>query len=100
MVCYLLHVHSGLPSVVTLAIMNNRKEGKDYTVDDVEVTEALKRLEASGADVVGLNCFRGPQTMIEMMENIKKSGVKVCAYYIHEYYNVAGSSCKNDWLTS
>lgn len=66
----------GLPSVVTLAIMNNRKEGKDYTVDNVEVTEALKRLEASGADVVGLNCIRGPDTMLGIMENVKKSGVK------------------------
>ncbi|KAJ8025145.1 Betaine--homocysteine S-methyltransferase 1 [Holothuria leucospilota] len=67
----------GLPCVVTLAIMHNPAEdGEERTVDSVKVTEAMKRLEASGADVIGLNCMRGPETTIGLMEKIKKSGVK------------------------
>ena len=35
------------------------------------VPEACRRLEAAGADVVGLNCIRGPQTMLPMLEEIR-----------------------------
>lgn len=55
------------------------KNGVLSTFDGVELTEAMKRLESAGADVVGLNCTRGPETMIPLMEKIKKSGVKVQA---------------------
>ncbi|PIK50520.1 betaine homocysteine S-methyltransferase 1 [Apostichopus japonicus] len=67
----------GVPAVVTLAAHYNHKDGKDYTVDDVEITEAMKRLESAGSDVVGLNCSRGPETIIPLMKTIMKSGVKV-----------------------
>ncbi|KAJ8025144.1 Betaine--homocysteine S-methyltransferase 1 [Holothuria leucospilota] len=67
----------GLPCVVTLALMHNPAEdGEERTVDGVKVTEAMKRLEASGADVIGLNCVRGPETTVGIMEKVKKSGVK------------------------
>lgn len=50
------------------------------TVDNVEITEAIKKLESAGADVVGLNCSSGPDTMLSYMELIKKAGVKVTIY--------------------
>ncbi|PIK61256.1 betaine homocysteine S-methyltransferase 1 [Apostichopus japonicus] len=69
---------NGVPAVITLVVHGREHdEVNAYTLDDVEITEAMKRLEAAGADVVGLNCARGPETIIPLMEKIKKSGVKV-----------------------
>ena len=45
---------TGLPAVVTLAVY---QEG--LTRDGQSVVDACKRLEAAGADVVGMNCTRG-----------------------------------------
>jgi betaine-homocysteine S-methyltransferase len=57
---------AGLPAVVTLAAHKdpNMREG-------VSPAEACKRLEAAGADVVGLNCSRGPRTMLPLLEEIR-----------------------------
>jgi betaine-homocysteine S-methyltransferase len=55
----------GLPSVVTFASTEPR------TIDGYEFDEACKRLEAAGADVVGLNCSRGPETMLPLIERIR-----------------------------
>ncbi|KAJ8025150.1 Betaine--homocysteine S-methyltransferase 1 [Holothuria leucospilota] len=66
----------GVPAVITMALYDNVKNGMLCTLDGVELTEAMKRLESAGADVVGLNCFRGPDTMIPLIEKIKRSGVK------------------------
>ena len=55
----------GLPSVMTLAI---HREGA--TREGWSVIEACKRLSEKGADVVGLNCIRGPDTMLPLLEGI------------------------------
>jgi betaine-homocysteine S-methyltransferase len=55
---------SGLPSIVTFASTD------DVTIDGYEYDEACSRLEAKGADVVGLNCSRGPATMLPLLERI------------------------------
>jgi betaine-homocysteine S-methyltransferase len=57
----------GLPSLVTFASSGSR------TIDGYEFDEACKRLEDGGADVVGLNCSRGPQTMLPIIEQIRGS---------------------------
>lgn len=57
----------GLPAVVTLGIM---AEGELW--DGVSPEEACKRLEDQGADVVGLNCFRGPATMRELLARVRQ----------------------------
>lgn len=62
------------------AHLHDDDEGRKLTVDGVELTEGMKKLEAAGADVVGLNCGNGPETMLSYMEVIKKSGVKVIIY--------------------
>lgn len=46
------------------------------TFDGIDISEALTRLEAEGADVVGLNCGRGPRTMIPLIKKCKEK-VKV-----------------------
>ncbi|MDQ3453321.1 MAG: homocysteine S-methyltransferase family protein [Actinomycetota bacterium] len=59
---------AGLPAVVTLAIHRdpNTREGWSPA-------EACKRLADAGADVVGLNCIRGPRTMLPFLGSIVES---------------------------
>jgi betaine-homocysteine S-methyltransferase len=57
---------SGKHAVVTLAVP---REGR--TRDGWTVTEACKRLQDSGADVVGLNCARGPATMLPLLREVR-----------------------------
>ncbi len=57
---------AGAISVVTLAV---HREGLR---DDYTVPEACQRLKDAGADVVGTNCIRGPDTMLTVLEEISK----------------------------
>jgi len=57
---------AGAISVVTLAV---HSEGLR---DDYRVPEACQRLKDAGADVVGLNCIRGPRTMLPLLEEISR----------------------------
>ena len=57
---------AGLPAVVTLAIF-----GEDATLEGWTPEEACKRLEQAGAPVVGLNCLRGPHTMLPLLRKIR-----------------------------
>ncbi|XP_061179415.1 betaine--homocysteine S-methyltransferase 1-like [Saccostrea echinata] len=58
---------NGLPAVVTLA-----PHEKDETKDGLSFPEACKLLEEAGAEVVGLNCCRGPTTMLPLLREIRK----------------------------
>jgi betaine-homocysteine S-methyltransferase len=55
----------GLPAVVNLAL-----DVDGVLRDGFEVEDGCQRLVDAGADVVGLNCFRGPRTMIPYLERI------------------------------
>jgi len=59
---------TGLPAVVTLALHR-----EPVTRDGLSPAEACKRLEDAGADVVGLNCIRGPRTMLPHVEAIRSA---------------------------
>ena len=59
---------AGLPAVVTLAIHRTPRTREEWTPE-----EACRRLEEAGADVVGLNCTRGPATMLPMLEPIRSA---------------------------
>lgn len=56
-----------IPAVITLAPM-----GENKMRDDWNVVDSLKALEDRGADVVGLNCFRGPGTMMPYLSEARK----------------------------
>ena len=55
----------GLPTVVTFALPAGGVLFDGYRVD-----EACAILVDEGADVVGLNCFRGPATTVPLVEDI------------------------------
>jgi len=57
---------SGLPVVLTLAPM-----AFEEMADGIGVVETAQRLEQGGADVVGLNCFRGPETIQPWLRRIR-----------------------------
>lgn len=57
---------TGLPAVVTLA-MHRHPE----TREGIPAAEACRRLEDAGADVVGLNCSRGPATMLPLLADVR-----------------------------
>lgn len=57
---------SGLPVVLTLAPM-----AANALMDHQGIVETCQELEQRGADVVGLNCFRGPQTMMPWLKKIR-----------------------------
>jgi betaine-homocysteine S-methyltransferase len=58
--------HSGLPSVINFAIHKN-----GLLRDGATPAEAAKRIADQGADVVGLNCIRGPATMIPHLKAMR-----------------------------
>src|SRR5256714_818139 len=55
-----------LPAMVTLAPVQ-----QDTTRDGYDYVEACKILEDHGADIVGLNCDRGPETMLPIIAAIR-----------------------------
>jgi betaine-homocysteine S-methyltransferase len=59
---------AGLPAVVTLAV-----PAKGTLLDGYSPARAAMVLAAEGAQVVGLNCFRGPDTMMPMIQEIRDS---------------------------
>jgi betaine-homocysteine S-methyltransferase len=57
-----------LPAVVTLAIFTDGKTHEGWAPE-----EACKRLEQAGAAVVGLNCLRGPSTMLPLLGRVRQA---------------------------
>ena len=53
-------------AVITLAMHK-----ADVTREDWTVADACQRLADAGADVVGLNCIRGPATMLPLLREIR-----------------------------
>jgi betaine-homocysteine S-methyltransferase len=59
---------SGKPAVMTLAM---HQEG--IMREGMSMHEACRRLQDAGAEVVGLNCSRGPATMLPELERIRQA---------------------------
>jgi betaine-homocysteine S-methyltransferase len=59
---------AGLPAVVTLTAHKDPRMR-----DGASPAEACKRLEAAGADVVGLNCGRGPATLLPLLAEVREA---------------------------
>ena len=59
---------AGLPAVVTFAV---HRDG--MMRDGVSPEEACREAEQHGAAVVGLNCIRGPRTMLPVLERVREA---------------------------
>jgi betaine-homocysteine S-methyltransferase len=59
---------AGVPAVVTLAVHRHPTTREGWSP-----AEACRRLKDAGADVVGLNCSRGPATMLPLLEGIREA---------------------------
>jgi betaine-homocysteine S-methyltransferase len=57
---------TGLPAVITLAVHRAPETREGWTPED-----ACRRIEEAGAAVVGLNCIRGPRTMLPLSERVR-----------------------------
>ena len=55
-----------LPAVITLAIHQEPETREGWTP-----AYACKRIEDAGADVVGLNCIRGPETLLPLLKEVR-----------------------------
>src|ERR1700689_392801 len=58
--------YSKVPAVVTVA-----QHREETTREGWSMAEVCQRLEAAGADVVGLNCHRGPDTIMPAIKQIR-----------------------------
>jgi betaine-homocysteine S-methyltransferase len=58
---------TGLPSVITIAPM-----GENIMRDNVSIVDTCRELEQQGGDVVGMNCFRGPETMFPYIKKVRE----------------------------
>ena len=59
---------AGLPAVVTFAVH------RDGTMrDGARPEEACRQAEQAGATVVGLNCIRGPRTMLPLLRRVREA---------------------------
>ena len=59
---------AGQTAVINLAVHRD-----PHTRDGQSMAEAAKRLEDAGADVVGLNCARGPASMLPLLSPIREA---------------------------
>ena len=59
---------AGLPAVINLAIFRD-----PHTREGLSPAEDARRLEDAGADVVGLNCVRGPASMLPLLGPIREA---------------------------
>ena len=57
-----------LPAVVTISVHREEK-----TFDGVDIVDVCRRLEDQGADVVGLNCQRGPATLLPLLKKVRQA---------------------------
>jgi betaine-homocysteine S-methyltransferase len=62
-----------VPAVVTIAVHQDPE-----TRDGLTLPDACRRLEGEGAAVVGLNCIRGPRTMMPVLREVRQA----CSGYV------------------
>ena len=88
---------AGQTAVMTLAMHQ-----EDVTREKWTVEETCKRLADAGADVVGLNCIRGPDTMLPLLKRIRSAiSVPMAAlpvpYRTHDKEPSFQSLCDSHW---
>lgn len=59
---------TGKPAMITLGF-----KSQDKTLDGIVLEDAYRELEDSGADIVGINCFRDPERMLPLATRMRRS---------------------------
>jgi len=59
---------AGLPAMVTMSYENSPKSYEGHGAG-----ECAKRLADAGADIVGINCLRNPETTLPLMREVRKA---------------------------
>jgi betaine-homocysteine S-methyltransferase len=59
---------AGMPSMITLGF-----KVADRTLEGISLEDAFKELEALGADIVGINCFRDPGMMLPLARRVREA---------------------------
>ena len=59
---------TGKPSMITLGFKNDT-----FTLDGIKMEDAFKFLEDDGADIVGINCFRDPERMLPLAQQVREN---------------------------
>jgi betaine-homocysteine S-methyltransferase len=59
---------AGLPAVITLVVHRRPELREGYSPQ-----EACRRIKDAGADVVGLNCSRGPASMLPLLKAVREA---------------------------
>ena len=59
---------TGKPAMITLGF-----KSQDETLDGIVLEDAYRQLEDSGADIVGINCFRDPERMLPLATRLRRS---------------------------
>ncbi|MFQ5790129.1 MAG: homocysteine S-methyltransferase family protein [Acidobacteriota bacterium] len=59
---------TGLPVMVTMSF-----ENEDVTPDGKRAAECARALVDAGADIVGMNCLRYPETMLPLIEEMRRA---------------------------
>jgi methionine synthase I (cobalamin-dependent) len=59
---------AGLPAVITLVVHRQPQMREGYSPQD-----ACRRIKDAGADVVGLNCSRGPTSMLALLKAVREA---------------------------
>lgn len=59
---------TGRPAMITLGF-----KSEDKTLDGVVLKDAYRELEESGADIVGVNCFRDPERMLPLAARVRET---------------------------
>jgi len=58
----------GMTAMITLGF-----KASDRTLDGFSLEEAFRQLEAKGADIVGINCFRDPPRMLPLLKRVRET---------------------------
>ena len=68
---------------------------RDTLVDGVTYREACRRLEEAGAAVVGLNCSRGPVSLLPLLKEVRQAckvnhPLSLILYWLKGWIHAAG----------
>jgi methionine synthase I (cobalamin-dependent) len=72
--------------------------GENIMRDNWEITDTCKELEQRGADVVGMNCFRGPDRCLTVRRKNNRHFLTSMTPTAAEYRHPMGERFQPPWI--